>query len=176
MLPYLAGRRVYKLPEVITTTIIINNYTPQMSVIKGTLHQNSRSHNTNTKAWYTAISRKAVGKKVHGKIRSSNMGYDEYTIPDDCSCQTYFCCFPLVHTNIRPWPLVPFFQISLKNSELKTTHSTFRDCRVHFLRQHFSKLLYSGYVPYMPEGYSVPTQKAIRYHSMKTYSIWDSPL
>ena len=40
-----------------------------MSVIKGTLHQNSRSSNTNTKAWYTAISRKVVGKNVHGKIR-----------------------------------------------------------------------------------------------------------
>ena len=25
-----------------------------------------------------------------------------------------------------------FFQISLKNSELKTTHNAFRDCRVHF--------------------------------------------
>ena len=38
-----------------------------MSVIKGTLHQNSRSHNTNTKAWYTAISRKVVGKMCTGK-------------------------------------------------------------------------------------------------------------
>ena len=33
-------------------------------------------------------------------------------------------------------------QISLKNSELKTTHNTFRDCRVHFFRQPFSKQLY----------------------------------
>ena len=30
-------------------------------------------------------------------------------------------------------PLMPFFQISLNNSELKTTQNTFRDCRVHFL-------------------------------------------
>ena len=37
---------------------------------------------------------------------------------------------------------MPFFQISLKNSELKTTHDTFRDCRVHFFRQPFSKYLY----------------------------------
>ena len=56
-----------------------------------------------------------------------------------CSCRTYFCCFPLALANIRPWPLVPFFQISLNNSELKTTHSTFRDCRVQFLLQPFSK-------------------------------------
>ena len=52
------------------------------------------------------------------------MGYDQYTVPWHCSCRTYFCCFPLALTNIRPWPLVPFFQISLKNSELKTTHNT----------------------------------------------------
>ena len=42
-----------------------------------------------------------------------------------------------------PFPLVPFFQISLKNSELKTTDNTFRDCRVHFFRQPFSKQLYA---------------------------------
>ena len=51
----------------------------------------------------------------------------------------FYCCFPLAFANIRPWPLVPFFQISLKNKELKTTHNTFRDCRVHFFRQPFSK-------------------------------------
>ena len=38
---------------------------------------------------------------------------------------------------------MPFFQISLKNSELKTTDNTFRDCRVHFFRQPFSKQLYA---------------------------------
>ena len=31
-----------------------------------------------------------------------------------CICRTYFCCFPLALANICPWPLVPFFQISLK--------------------------------------------------------------
>ena len=60
-----------------------------------------------------------------------------------CSCWTYFCCFPLALANIRPFPLVPFFQISLKNSELKTTHNTFQDCRMHFFWQPFSKYLYS---------------------------------
>ena len=70
------------------------------------------------------------------------MGYDQYTVPDDSSCRTYFCCFPLALANICPWSLVLFFQISLKNSELKTTHNTYRDCRVHFFRQPFSKQLY----------------------------------
>ena len=38
-----------------------------------------------------------------------------------------------------------FFEISLKNCELKTTHNTFRDRRVHFFRQSFSKQLYMGH-------------------------------
>ena len=38
---------------------------------------------------------------------------------------------------------MPFFQISLKNSELKTTHNTFRDWHGHFFRQPFSKQLYT---------------------------------
>ena len=90
---------------------------------------------------YSAYSyfEKVVGKNVHATIPKSNMGYDQYTVPD-CSCQTYFCCFPLLVANICPWPLEPFFQISLKNSELKATHNTFRDYRVHFFRQPFSKL------------------------------------
>ena len=43
--------------------------------------------------------------------------------------EPYFCCFPLALTNIRPLLLLSIFQISLKNSELKTTHNTFRDYR-----------------------------------------------
>ena len=56
-----------------------------------------------------------------------------------CSCRIYFCCFPLALANILPWLLVSFSEISLKNSELKITHNTFRDCRVHFFRQPFLK-------------------------------------
>ena len=60
-----------------------------------------------------------------------------------CSYWIFYCCFLLAFANIILWPLVPFFQISLKNSELKITHNTFRDCRVHFFRQPFSKELYN---------------------------------
>ena len=56
---------------------------------------------------YTAISRKVVGKNVHATIPKGNMGYDQYTVPDDCSCRTYFCCFPLTVENTFPWPFVP---------------------------------------------------------------------
>ena len=92
---------------------------------------------------YTAISRKVVGKNVHATIPKGNMGYAQYTVPNDCSCQTYFCCFPLALANLCPWPRVSFFQISLENRADKTTHNTFRDCRVHFFRQPFSKQLYT---------------------------------
>ena len=71
------------------------------------------------------------------------MGYDQYTVPDPVAVKTTFYCFPFVLANICPWPLVLFFQISLKNSELKTTHNTFLDCCVHFFRQPFSKQLYT---------------------------------
>ena len=60
-----------------------------------------------------------------------------------CSRRTYFCCFFSALTNICPWPLVSFFQTSLMSSEFKATHNTFRDCHVHFLRQPFSKQLYT---------------------------------
>ena len=56
---------------------------------------------------YTAISRKVVGKNVHATIPKGNMGYDRYTVPDDCSCRTYFCCFPLALANTFSWPFVP---------------------------------------------------------------------
>ena len=78
-------------------------------------------------------------RNAHSTIPKGNMGYDQYTVRNDWSCRTYFCCFPLILANICPWPSVPFFQISLKNSALKATHNTFRDCRVHFFRQLFSK-------------------------------------
>ena len=42
------------------------------------------------------------------------MEYNQYTVPDDSSCRTYFCCFPLALANICPWPLVLFFQISFE--------------------------------------------------------------
>ena len=90
----------------------------------------------------TAISRKVVGKNVHATIPKGNMGYDQYTVPDDCSCRTYFCCFPLALANTFPWPFVPILSNFFSKRELKTTHNAFKDCRVHFSRQPFSKQLY----------------------------------
>ena len=62
---------------------------------------------------YTAISRKVVGKNVHVTIPKGNMGYDQYAVSDNAAVKIiFYCCFPLALTNIRLWPLVPFFQIS----------------------------------------------------------------
>ena len=82
---------------------------------------------------------------MHATTPKGNMGYDQYIVSKDCSCRTYFCCFLLALANVCPWPLVLFFQNSLENRADKTTHNTFRDCRVHFFRQPFSKQLYTTY-------------------------------
>ena len=122
---------------------------PTISYKKGKLWQRTclrgKILNVNTRfhaGIYTAISRKVVAKTLHATIPKGNMGYDQYTCSWHCSCRTYLCCFPLALANICPWPIVPFFEISLKNRELKNTHNTFRDCRVNFLGQPFSKQLY----------------------------------
>ena len=67
-----------------------------------------------------------------------NMGCDQYTIHDTAAVEPTFVAFLSALANVRPWPLVPLFQTSLKNDEFKTTLNTFRDCRVHFFRQPFS--------------------------------------
>jgi len=46
-------------------------------------------------------------KKCARDNPKGNMGYDQYIVPDDCSCRTYFCCFPLALQNTFPWPFVP---------------------------------------------------------------------
>ena len=50
---------------------------------------------------YTVISRKVVGKNVHATIPKGNMGYDQHTVPNDSSCRTYCCCFPLAVRGLR---------------------------------------------------------------------------
>ena len=73
--------------------------------------------------------RKVVGKNVHATFQKGNMGYVQYTVPDTVAVEPTFFAFLCL----------ALAEISLKNSELKTTHNTFRGCRVHFIRQPFSK-------------------------------------
>ena len=39
-------------------------------------------------------------KTVHATIPKGTIGYDQYTVSNDCSCRTYFGCFPLALANI----------------------------------------------------------------------------
>ena len=42
---------------------------------------------------YTVISRKVVGKNVHATIPKGNMGYAQYTVPDNVAVQPTFVPF-----------------------------------------------------------------------------------
>ena len=58
---------------------------------------------------------------MHATILKGNMGYDIYTVPDDCSCQTYFCCFPLALANTFSWPFVPIL-LHFSEEQLTQNH------------------------------------------------------
>ena len=89
---------------------------------------------------YITTSRTVVGKMCTRQSRRVIWyGIRSIHCSWHCSCRTYFCHFPLAFANIYPRTLVPFCQISLKTSELKTTHNTFRVCRVRVFRQPSSK-------------------------------------
>lgn len=75
-----------------------------------------------------AIPRKVVRKNVHTTIPKNNMEYK------DVAVEPTFFRLRLAFAKIRPLPIKPFFQISLKKNVLKTTHNNFRDCRVHIFR------------------------------------------
>ena len=62
---------------------------------------------------------------MHTTTQKGSMGYDQYTVPHTVAIEPTVSVF-LALANVRQCPLVPFFQISLKNSELKNTHNTFR--------------------------------------------------
>ena len=71
------------------------------------IYKAEQTHGNMESIFFTAISRKVVGKTVPATSPKSNMGHDQYTVPDDCSCGNYFCCFPLARVNTFPWPFVP---------------------------------------------------------------------
>ena len=75
---------------------------------------------------YTATSRKVVRKNVHATTQKVSMGYDQYTLRHTVAIEPSVFVFIIALANARQWTLAPFFQISLKNIELKNTHNTFR--------------------------------------------------
>ena len=86
------------------------------------------------------------------------MGYDQYTVAVE---PTLVFSFNTRRHLSMASDLLPLFQSSLKNSELKTTHDTFRGCRVHFIRQPFSKQLYLKPKKCNPFRRSLPVQAII---------------
>ena len=44
--------------------------------------------------------RKRLSEKMCTRQSRKEMGYDQYTVPNDFSCRTYFGCFPLAIANI----------------------------------------------------------------------------
>ena len=56
----------------------------------------------------------------------SNMGYDQYTVPNNYSCWTYFGSFPLALANIRPRPLMHSFKFLWRTVLSKPTTIPFR--------------------------------------------------
>ena len=82
---------------------------------------------------------KGCRKKAHATISKGNMGYDHYTVSDTVAVEPTFAA-SLWHSETYALGLsCHSFKISMKNSDLKTIHKTFRDCRVHFFRQPLSK-------------------------------------
>ena len=92
---------------------------------------------------YTAISRKVVGKMCTRQSRKVLWDMIDTLFLTTVAVEPTFVAFHQ-HSQTHFHGLsCQFFQISLKNSELKTTHNAFRDCHVHFFRQPFSKQLYT---------------------------------
>ena len=65
------------------------------------------------------------------------MGYDQYTVPNTVAMEPTFVAFLIStrkHTAMASRAIVSNFFLFPNNSELKTTHTIFQDCRVHFFR------------------------------------------
>ena len=67
---------------------------------QGWYHHNSllyyvshRQYFLSIEGWYTAISRKVIGKTVHATIPKGNMGYDQYSVPDTVAVEHTFVAF-----------------------------------------------------------------------------------
>ena len=92
---------------------------------------------------YTTISRKVAGQRprttnVHATIPKGSMGYDQYTVSDTVAVEPNF----LLSFSTRKHTSMAFQATPsnfFENSELKTTHNSFRGRPVLFFQQSFSK-------------------------------------
>ena len=81
--------------------------------------------------WIQLFRERLSKKNVHATIPKGNMGYDLYSVSDDFSCRTYFCCFLLALANTFPWPSVPILSNFFEKKRTQITHNAFQDCGVH---------------------------------------------
>ena len=58
--------------------LIVKHFSSMVLILRNNMY----SYKGGLLAWYTAISRKVVGKNVHATILKGNMGYEKYTVPD----------------------------------------------------------------------------------------------
>ena len=82
---------------------------------------------------------------MHATIPKGNMGYDQYTVTDIVAVELSFLLLLSFSTAKHKSMASPVLQISLKNSELKTTHNTYRDnlSRALFLTTFVKTAVYS---------------------------------
>ena len=68
--------------------------------------------------------------EVHATIPKGNLGYNQYTVLDSVAVEpTFVAFFKHSQTYVQIYVAEA---LKSSNSELKTTHNTFRDCRVRF--------------------------------------------
>ena len=90
--------------------LVLTKLSVSPSVRPSTLYVSQRemSHLLSRSPRHIQLFRERLSEKnVHMTIPKGNMGYDQYTVPDDCSCRTYFCCFHVALADTFPWPFVP---------------------------------------------------------------------
>ena len=52
---------------------------------------------------------RSIWRKCARKVRKGSMGYDQYTVCNDCCCRTYFCCYPLHSQTLCPCAILSNF-------------------------------------------------------------------
>ena len=118
---------------------------------------------------------KGCRKNVHATIPKGNMGYDQYTVPYNCSCRTYFCCFPLALENTFPWPFVSilsnFFEERTTQNHPQCLSGLSRALFPYFFR-HLSRssCIYQRIMTFIPlEGFTNKINRCIFPVSTKLY-------
>ena len=69
--------------------LIIKHFSSMVLILRNNMY----SYKGRLLAWYTANSRRVVGKNVQATILKGNMGYEQYTVPDTVAVESTFVAF-----------------------------------------------------------------------------------